>query len=155
MDVRVGPYRKLSTEELMPLNCGDGEDSWESLRLGGHQTSPSWGKSVLNIHWKDWCCSWNFNTLATWWEELTHWKTPWLWVRLKVGGEGDNRGWDGWMVSPSRWTWVWASSGSWWWIGKPGIVQSMGLQRVRDDWVTELNWNLTKPLWFLRMLNRQ
>ena len=155
MDVRVGPYRKLSTEELMLLNCGDGDDSWESLGLGD-QNSPSRGKSVLNIHWKDWCCSWNFNALATWWEEeLTHWKTPWLWVKFKAGGEGDNRGWDGWMVSPSRWTWVWASSGSWWWTGKPGTVQSMELQRVGHDWVTELNWNLTKPLCFLRMLNRQ
>ena len=65
-----------------------------------------------NQSWKDWCCSWNSNTLATWWEELTHWKRPWHWERLKAGVEGDNRGWDGWMVSPSRWTWVWASSGS-------------------------------------------
>ena len=51
-----------------------------------------------NIHWKDWCWSWNSNTLATWWEELTHWKRPWCWERLKVGGEGDDRGWDGWMA---------------------------------------------------------
>ena len=97
-------------------------------------------KSILNIHWKDWCWSWNSNTLATWCEELTHWKIPWCWERLKVGGEGDDRGWDGWMASLNRWTWVRASSGSWWWTGKPGVLQSMGLQRVGHDWVTELNW---------------
>ena len=60
--------------------------------------------------------------------------------RLKVGGEGDNRGWDGWMVSPTQWTWVWVDSRSWWWTGKPGVLQSMGSQRVRHDWATELNW---------------
>ena len=53
----------------------------------------------MNIHWKDWCWSWNFYTLATWWEEMTHWKRPWCWERLKAGGEGVDRGWDGWMVS--------------------------------------------------------
>ena len=68
------------------------------------------------------------NTLATWCEELTHWKRPWCWERLKAGREGDNRGWDGWMVSPTRWTWVWASFRSWWWTGKPGVLQSTGLQ---------------------------
>jgi len=55
-------------------------------------------------------------------------------------GEGDDRGWDGWMASPTWWPWVWASSGSWWWTGKPGVLQSMGSQRVRHDWTTELNW---------------
>ena len=64
----------------------------------------------------------NSNTLATWWEELTHWKRPWCWERLKAGGEGDDRGWDGWMASSTRWTWVWASSRSWWWTGKPGVL---------------------------------
>ena len=96
-------------------------------------------KSVLNIHWKDWCWSWNSNTLATWWEELTHWKRLWCWERLKAGGEGDNRGWDGWMASPTLWTWVWASSGSWWWTGRRGVLQSMGVQRIGHDWVNELN----------------
>ena len=59
-------------------------------------------------------------------------------------GEGDDRGWDGWMVSPTRWIWIWASSGSWWQTGKPGVFQSMGSQRVRHDWVTELNWTKFK-----------
>ena len=75
----------------MLLNCGVGEDSWESLGLQGNPTSPSYWKSVLNIHWKDWCWSWNSNTLATWCEEPTPWKRPWFWKRLKVGGEGDDR----------------------------------------------------------------
>ena len=94
-------------------------------------------KSVLNIHWKDWCWNWNSNTLATWCEELIHWKRPWCWERLKVGGEGNDSGWDGWMSSPIRWTWVWASSRSSWWTGKPGMLQSTGSQKVRHDWVTE------------------
>ena len=77
---------------------------------------------------------------CTWCEELTHWKRPWCRERLKAGGEGDNRGWDGWMASPTRWTWVWASSRSWWRSWKPGVLQSMGLKRVRQDRATELNW---------------
>ena len=69
--------------------------------------------------------------------EMTYWKRPWCWERLKAGGEGDDRGWDGWMASLTWWTWVWASSRSWWWTGKPGILQSMGSQWVRHDWATE------------------
>ena len=87
-------------------------------------------------------------TLAPWCEDLTHWKKPWFWERLKAGGEGDDRGWDGWMASPTQWTWVRASSGSWWWTGKPGILQSMGSQEVGHDWATDLNWtdvNRTYP----------
>ena len=86
-----------------------------------------------------WCWSWNSNTLATWCDELTHWRRPWCWERLKAGGEGDDRGWDGCMASPTRWTWVWVSSGTWWWTGRPGVLPSMGSQRVRHDWATELN----------------
>jgi len=78
------------------------------------------------------------NILATWCEEPTHWKRPWWWERLKAG-EGDDRGWGGWMASLTQWTWVWTSSGTWWWTGKPGMLQSMGSQKVRHDW-TELNW---------------
>ena len=79
------------------------------------------------------------NTLATWCEELIHLKRLWCWERLRAGGKGDNRGWDGWMASPTRWTWVWVNSGSWWWTGRPGVLWSMGSQRVWHDWVTELN----------------
>ena len=86
-----------------------------------------------------WCWSWNSNTLVTSYEELTHWKRSWCWERLKTGGEGDDRRWDGWMASPTRWTWVWASSGSWW-TENPGMLQSTGLQRVGHNWATELNW---------------
>ena len=64
----------------------------------------------------------------------------WCWEGLGAGGEGDDRGWDGWMASPTRWTWVWVNSGSWWWIGRPGMLWFMGSQRVRHDWATELNW---------------
>ena len=62
---------------------------------------------------------------------------PWCWERLRTEGEGDDRGWDGRMAPPTWWAWVWASSRSWWWTGKPGVLQSMGSQRVRQDWVTE------------------
>ena len=72
------------------------------------------------------CWSWSTNTLATWYEELTHWKRPWCWQRLRAGREWDDRGWDGWIASPTWWIWVWASSGSWWWTGKPSVLQSMG-----------------------------
>ena len=124
----------------MLLNCGDGEDSWESLGLQGDPTSPSWRKSTLHIHWKDWCWSWNSSTLATSCEELTHWKRLWCWEGLGVGGEGDDRGWGGWMASPTRWTWVWVNSGRWWWTGRPGVLQFMGSQIVRHNWANELNW---------------
>ena len=68
----------------------------------------------------------------------THWKRPWCWERLKVGRERDNGGWwDGWMASLTQWTWVWTSSGRWWRTGKPGVLQSMGSQRVGHDWATE------------------
>ena len=84
-------------------------------------------RSVLGVHWKDWCWSWNSSTLATSCEELTHWKRPWCWERLGAGREGGDRGWDGWMASPTRWTWVWVDSGSWWWTGRLGVLRFMGL----------------------------
>ena len=119
----------------MLLSCGVGEDSWESLGQQGDPTSSSQRRLVLSVHWKDWYWIWNSNTLATWWEELTHLKRPWCWERLKVGVEGNDRRWDGWMASLTQWTWVW----SFWWTGRPGVLQSMESQRVGHDWVTELN----------------
>ena len=89
----------------------------------------------MNIHWKDWC--WNSSTLATWWEEPTQWKRLWCLERLRAGGEGGDRGWDGWMASLIQWTWVWANSGRWWRTGKPGVLQFMRSQRVGHDWMTE------------------
>ena len=71
---------------------------------------------------------------------LTHWKRLWCWEGLGVGGKGDDRGWDGWMASPTRRTWVWVKSSSWWWTGRPGVLWFMGSQRVGHDWATELNW---------------
>ena len=100
-------------------------------------------------HWRDWCWNWNSNTLATSCEELTNWKILWCWEGLGSGGEGDDRGWDGWMASPTRWTWVWVKFGSWWWTGRPGGVQFMGSQRVRHDWATDLNWNLKTAMQYL------
>ena len=82
--------------------------------------------------------------LATWCEELTHWRRPWCWERLKVGGEGEDRGFNGWMASLTWWTWIWTSSWCWWWTGKPDVLQSMGSQWVRHNWATELNWTELK-----------
>ena len=99
-------------------------------------TSPSYRKSALNIHWKDWCWNWNSNTLATWWEKLSHWKRPWCWERLRAGGEGD---------------WVWLDSRSWWWTVRPGVLRFMGLQRVGHDWATELTTDVkthSAAYWF-------
>ena len=84
---------------------------------------------------------------GTWGKELTHQKRSWCWEKLKAGGEGYgrggegyDRGWDGWTALLTRWTWVWVNSWSWWWTGRPGKLQSMGLWRVGHNWVTELNW---------------
>ena len=151
MDVRVGLWRKLSTEELMLLNCGVGEDSWESLRLQGDPTSPFWRRSAPGFLWKEWCWSWNSSTLATSWEELSHWKRPWCWEGLGAGGKGDDRGWDGWMASPTQWTWVSVNSGSWWWTGRPGMLRFMGSQRVGHDWATELNWSWLHLNWHIHL----
>ena len=115
-------HQRTDVFELCPLDCKEIK------------------QSILKEICPEWCWSWSFNTLAIWCEELTHWKRPWWWETLKAGGEGDERGWDGWMASLPRWTWVWASSGTWWWTRKPGMLQSMGSQRAGHDWTTELNW---------------
>ena len=130
----------LTTEELMLLNCGVGEDSWESLGLQGDPTSPFWRRSALGFLWKEWCWSWSSSTLATSCKELSQWKRLWCWEGLGAGEEGNDREWDGWMASLTRWTWVWVNSQSWWWTGRPGVLQFMGSQWVRQDWATELNW---------------
>ena len=130
----------------MLLNYGAGEDSWESLGQQGDPASPCYRKSVLNIHWKEWCWSWNSNVLNTWCEELIHSKRPWCCERLKAGGKGDERGWDGWTASPTQYTWVWVGSGCWWWTGRPGVLQSMGAQRLGHGWASELNWSRFKVI---------
>ena len=96
------------------------------------------------------------HTLATWCEELTHLKRPWYWERLKAGGEGDDRGWNGWMASLTQWTWVWVDSRNGWWTGRPGVLQSMELQRVRrlSNW-TELNWTVLNSSYILTLQNKR
>ena len=96
-------------------------------------TSPEYSLERLMLNWSS-------NTLATWCEELTHWKRLWCWEGLEAGGEGDARGWDVWMASLTWWMWVWVNSGRWWWTGRPGVLRFMGSQRIRHDGVTKLNW---------------
>ena len=111
----------------------------KTLGLQGDPTSPFWRRSALGVHWKDWSWSWNSSTLATWCEVLTHWKRLWRWEGLGAGGEGDDRGWDGCMASPTWWTWVCVNSGSWWWTGRSGVLRFMGSERVGHNGATELN----------------
>ena len=106
-------------------------------------------RSVVGVHWKDWYWSWNSNTLATWCEELTHLKRPWCWELLRAG-EGDDRGWDGWMASPTWWTWVLVDSGSWWWTGRPGVLQFMGCKE--SDTTERINWTEPKACYSRRCL---
>ena len=91
-----------------------------------------------DIHWKHWCWSLNSNTWATWYKELTYLKRPWCWERLRA--EGDDRGWDGWMASPTQWTWVWVNSGSWWWTGRTGVLQFKESQSQTwlSDWTEHI-----------------
>ena len=97
----------------------------------------------------DWCRSWSSNTLATWCEEPTHWKRPWCWERLRAGGEGGNRGWDDWMASLTQWTWVWTNSGRRWRTRKPGVLQSVGWQRVGHSSVAKKTppQQMDRPSW--------
>ena len=116
---------------------GAGEDSWESLGHQGDQTSQSWRKLTLNIHWKDWC--WSSYTLATWCEEPTHWKRPWCWERLRAGGEGDDREWGGWMASLTQWTWVSKLRE----IMKDRGVWGAAVHGVTKNWIQLSDWTAT------------
>ena len=110
----------LDCKEIQPVNP-KGNQSWLFIgRTDAEAETP--------ILWPPKC------------EELTLWKRPWCWEKLKTRWGGDDRGWDGWMASPTWRTWGWVSSRSWWWTGRPGMLQSMGLQRVGHDWLTKLNW---------------
>ena len=120
------------------------EDSWEPKGLQEDPTSPFWRRSALGILWKDWYWSWNSNTLTTWCGELTHLKRPWCWERLRAGEEGGDRGWDGWMASLTQWAWVWVDPGSWWWTGRPGVLQFMGSKE--SDTTEWLNWTELKNM---------
>ena len=138
MDVRVGLRRKLSAEKLMLLNCGVGEDSWESLGLQGDPTSPSWRRSVLGVHLEGLMLKLKLQYFDHLMRRVDSFEKT-----LMLGGIGDRRRkgqqkmrWlDG---ITTQWTWVWVSSGSLWWTGRPGMLQFMGSQRVGQDWVNEL-----------------
>ena len=135
MDVRVGLWRRLSTEELMLLNCGVGEDSWvpwttrrsnqSILKEISHEYSLEGLMLKLKLQY--------FGHLMQRADSF-----PWCWERLKAGGEGDDRGWDGWMASPTQWTWVWVSSGSWWWTGSLACCSPWGCKG--SDMTERLNW---------------
>ena len=113
----------------MLLKCGIGEDSWESLGLQGDPASPEYSLVGLKLKLK-----------LQYFGHLMQ-RTGSFEKTLMLGKiEGGRRGWDDWMASLTQWTWVWASFGSWWWTGRPSMLQSMGLQRVGHDWATELNW---------------
>ena len=112
----------------MLLNCGIGEDlraPWTARR----SNQPILKEISPGCSLNDWCWGWNSNILATWCEDWTHLKRLWCWERLRVGGKGDNRGWDGWMASPTWCTWVWVNSESWWWTARPS-VQSGTTERL-------------------------
>ena len=132
-DDMFGWHHQLDGHEFeQALGVGDGQGGLAVLWFMGSQRVRHDWETELN-----WC------------KKLTHLKRPWCWERLKAGGEGNDRGWDGWMTSPIQWTWVWVNSGSWW-SGRPRMLQSMGLQRVGHNWVTELNWTdslVTYLLW--------
>ena len=109
----------LDCKEIQPVHS-KGNQSWIFIgRTDSEAETPIlWPPDAKSwLIWKDWC-----------------------WERLRVRGEGDDRGWDGWMASPTQWTWVWVNSGSWWWTARPGVLWFMGSQRVGHDWATELNW---------------
>ena len=157
MDVRVGLWRKLSAKELMLL----------TVVLEKTLESPLDYKEIQPVHSKgdqSWVFiggtdvkSWNSNTLATWCEELTHWKRAWCWEGLRAGGKVGDRGWDGWMASLTRWTWVWVNLGSWWWTGRPGVLWFLGVTKSQtqlSDW-TELNMNVGNSVswrWFCGLM---
>ena len=105
----------------------------------------SWGHcQVFQICWHIECSNFTASSFRIW--NSSTLKRPWCWERLRAGGEGNNRGWDGWMASPTQGMRVWINSGSWWWTGRPGLLQYVGLQRLGHDWVTEHNWIPSPPL---------
>ena len=140
MDVRVGLWRKLSAEELMLLNCGVGEDSWESLGLQGDPSSPFLKAISPGISLEGMMLKLKLQYFGHLMRRVDSLEKTLMLGGMGVGGEGDGRGWDGWMASLTRWMRVWVNSGSWWWTGRPGVLQFMGSQRVGHNWVTELNW---------------
>ena len=115
------PLGSRGHDNLLQYSCLENPMDGETWQVPVHRVAQNWTEVIS--------C-----------EELTHWKRLWCWEGLGAGGEGDDRGWDGWMALPTRWTWVWVNSGSWWWTGRPGVLRFTRLQRVGHDWATELNW---------------
>ena len=110
----------LDCKEIQPVHC-KGDQSWVFI---GRTDAEAETPILWPPHAKSWLIRKDSDAGRDW----------------GAGGEGDDRGWDGWMASPTQWMWVWINSGSWWWTGRPGMLQFMGSQRVRHDWATELNW---------------
>ena len=129
----------------MLLNCGVEEDfelwCWTARR----SNQPILKEISPEYSLEDWCWSWYSNTLATWCEELIHWKRHWCWERLMAGGDVDDRWLDGWMAPPTWWIWVWASSGSWWWTGKQACCSPWGRKEL--NMIEWLNWTDSSVKW--------
>ena len=127
-------------------------------RLNGHEfeQAPGVGDGQVSLACcRPWGCKVSDMTEQLNWTDANSWltgKRPWCWERWMAGGEGDDREWDGWMASPTRWTWVWASSRSWWWTGKPGMLQSMGLQKIWT-WLSN-KWILRYSAFFMAQLSQ-
>ena len=109
----------LDCKEIQPV-CYEGDQPWVFF---GRNDAKAESLVLWPPHVKSWLIG-----------------KDWCWEGLGAGGKGENRGWDGWMASPTQWTWVWVNFGSWWWTGRPGVLWFMESQRVGHDWVTELNW---------------
>ena len=138
--------KKAECWRIVLLNCGVGEDSdckeMPPVHSEGDQSWMFIGRTDVEAEAPIlWPPDAKGQLIG---RDPTHWKRPWCRERLKAGGEGDDRGWDGWMASPTQQTWVWASSGSWWWTGRPGVLRSMGSRRVGHEWAAEWNWSLNK-----------
>ena len=124
---------KLRNTKFHP-SITSSEGTRQTLKL---EYKPSMKADTCLAHWGRILSCWSSNTLATWCEQLTHWKRPWCWETLKAEGEEGNKGWDGWMASPIQWTWTWANSRRWQGTGKPGMLQSMGSQSwTLGNWTT-------------------
>ena len=149
--------KEMATHYSILPGESHGQRSLAGYSPWGLKESVMTGDLALSVHWKD--CRWSSNLLSIWCEELTQLKRPWCWERLKVGGEGDDRGWDGWMASLTQWTWVWVNSRRWWWTGRPGLLQSMGSQ----SWTQLSDWTTKEPsqsgqslslVWLYNPMNR-
>ena len=121
--IRWPKYWVSASTSVLPMNT----QNWSPLEWTVRRSNQSILKEISpGCSLEGLMLNWNSNTLATWCEELTHWKRAWCWEILKKKGEGDDKGWDGWMASPTQWTWIWVDSGSWWWTGRPGMLRFMG-----------------------------